>query len=243
MAFNLQYNDKGTDVSSAAENFASMMKTAKSVRENKTPKDKGVVKDSTGKPAPAPDKIKPSKPEPSKSVASKLIGIINKKGGSPTQSVSIQPQAPQPSATQIPTTQTSAPQNTDIKPPTLKQVAPNNPLTAEDSLNINIGIVQDYQQGLSKQLLGRNMQESMADMDKEIEDKNYMSLDRKNAAAMELRSAMLQAKKNKTGLNDLKLSPAADALHKSFIQKAAEKSILDNNYQNYLKTGTGLFIK
>lgn len=233
MAFNLQYNDQGEDVRSAGENFSYMMKAAKSAKENKTPKDKEPIKDTTGKPAPAPDKIKPSKPRDSKSLTGKLISIINKKGGSPTQSTTTQPQVPQPSATQ----------NTEIKPPTLKQVAPSNPLTAEDSLNINIGLVQDYQQGLSKQLLSRNMQESMSDMDREIEDKNYMSLDRKNAAAMELRSAMLQAKKNKTGLNDLKLSPAADALHKSFIQKAAEKSISENKYQPYLTTGAGLFIK
>lgn len=243
MAFNLQYNDEGESMKGAVDNLVYGMKYAKS-REKDNDKNKPKQKvDTSSKPSNVTEKkIQPTPPQASKSLAGKLIGIINKNGGSPAKSVTPQPTAPQTVSPQPVATQPSTPQSVNAAP-TLKQVAPTNPLTSEDSLNINIGLVHDYQQGLSKQLLGRSMQESMADMDKEIVDKNYMSLDKKNAAAMELRNAMLEAKKNKSGMNNLKLSPASDALYKSFIQKAAEKSILDNNYQNYLKTGTGLFIK
>lgn len=212
MAFNLSYADKGADLSDAGSNFKTYAKAAKSKDATKeTPKE------DPKKPKAASDTTKPAATE---SPATKLMGIINKNGGSPTQAV-----------------------NPATKQPTLGDVAPGNPLTSADSLNVNIGLVHNYQQDLGKQLLTRGMQESMADMDKEAEDPNYLSLDRKNAAAMELRNSYLEAKKNNLGLNSLKLSPMAEALHKGFINQAANKLISENKYQPYLTTGAGLSIK
>jgi hypothetical protein len=219
MAFNLSYADKGVDLSDAGSNFKSYAKAAKS-KDKETPKeDPKNPKSTTEKPAaPAPD----AKPTATGSPINNLIGIINKNGGSPTQAAS---------------------QNPATKEPTLADVAPGNPLTSTDSLNVNIGLVHNYQENLGRQIMKRSMQDSMDDMDKEAEDKNYLSLDRKNAAAMELRDAMLQAKKNGLGLNSLKLSPMADALHKGFINKAANDAISKNTYKDYLTTGAGLSIK
>ena len=154
------------------------------------------------------------------SPASKLISIINQNGGSPSQNA-----------------------NPATKPVTLADTAPGNPLTSTDSLNVGIGLVHNYQQDLSKRLLTRPMQESMADMDKEAEDPNYLSLDRKNAAAMELRNSMLEAKKGGYSFNPSRLSPMAQALHSGYIQKATNKMISENKYQPYLQVGAGLNIK
>ena len=151
-----------------------------------------------------------------------MIGIINKNGGSPTQAAS---------------------QNPATKEPTLADVAPGNPLTSRDSLNVGIGLVHNYQQDLGKRLLNRPMEESMADMDKEAEDPNYLSLDRKNGAAMELRNAMLESKRNNSPFNINKLSPMAQALHSGYIQKATNQMISENKYQPYLQIGAGLNIK
>ena len=219
MAFDLSYADKGIDVGKAVGNFKSSFSSAKAKDVEDPKKDPKTSKANSEKPSSsAPD----TKPAATGSPVNNLIGIINKNGGSPTQ---------------------AANQNPATKQVTLGDVVPNNKLTGMDSLNINIGLIDNYQQGLGKQLLTRSMEDGMADMDKEVEDKNYLSLDRKNAAAMELRNSYLQAKKNNLGLNDLKLSPMADALHRGFINQAANKAISENKYQDYLTAGAGLKIK
>lgn len=124
----------------------------------------------------------------------------------------------------------------------IAQQLPQNPskLNATDSLNVGLGLVHNYAEGLGKKILTRPMAESMKEADMEVQDKNYLSESRKHAAAMELRDRMLEAKRDKMPLSKYKLSAMADALHKNFIERAANESIAGNSYADYQKIGSGL---
>lgn len=113
-------------------------------------------------------------------------------------------------------------------------------MNATDSLNVGLGLVHNYAEGLGKKIMSRPMAESMKEMDMEVEDKNYLSDSRKHAAALELRDKMLQAKRDKQPLAKYGLSAMADALHKNFIQRAANESIATNKHSDYQKIGEGI---
>lgn len=120
------------------------------------------------------------------------------------------------------------------------QVPQTPPLSRTDSLNVGLGFVHNYAEGLGKKIMSRKAEEAMKEMDMEAEDENYLSDSRKHLAAMELRDKMLEAKRDNQPLTKYALSPIAAALHKGFIERATNDAIANKKHSEYQKIGEGL---
>jgi hypothetical protein len=122
------------------------------------------------------------------------------------------------------------------------QGGPGDKLTSTDSLNVKLGLLHGYAEDLGKKILKKSPVESMKEMDDEIADRNYLSDSRKHLAALQLRSAMLQAKKDNQPLDAYisKASPFVKGLHESFIRRASDEAIASGKYGDYKKVGESL---
>jgi hypothetical protein len=119
-------------------------------------------------------------------------------------------------------------------------VEPDPRLNATDSLNVNLGVLNNYANKLKTKIMSKNFEDNKNEMlSGGITDAE------KHGAAMELMDAIAYAKKYKLPIASAvdKLSPMAKILHENFVQRVSNQAIADNKHKDYQKIGEGIEVQ
>ena len=119
----------------------------------------------------------------------------------------------------------------------ISDLAPDPKMNATDSLNVNLGVLNNYANKLKTKIMSKTFEENRNEM-----LGGGLTDTAKHGAAMELMDAIAYAKKNNLPFASRadKLSPMAKILHENLVQRVSNQAIADNKHKEYQKIGEGI---